>query len=81
MIINELINKILQNTPETGNTLLIFNNIKTELYDYQKNRILTFIDPSRDPLGDGYNIIQSKIAIGSGGFTGKGFTSKGEFVI
>lgn len=43
------------------------------LYDYQKNRILTFIDPSRDPLGDGYNIIQSKIAIGSGGFTGKGF--------
>ncbi len=43
------------------------------LYDYQKNRILTFIDPTRDPLGDGYNIIQSKIAIGSGGFTGKGF--------
>lgn len=42
------------------------------LYDYQKNRILTFLDPSRDPLGDGYNIIQSKIAIGSGGFWGKG---------
>lgn len=42
------------------------------LYDYQKNRILTFIDPTRDPLGDGYNIIQSKIAIGSGGFWGKG---------
>lgn len=44
------------------------------LYDYQKNRILTFLDPSRDPLGDGYNIIQSKIAIGSGGFWGKGIT-------
>lgn len=42
------------------------------LYDYQKNRILTFLDPSRDPLGGGYNIIQSKIAIGSGGFSGKG---------
>lgn len=43
------------------------------LYEYQKNRILTFIDPNRDPLGGGYNIIQSKIAIGSGGLTGKGF--------
>lgn len=42
------------------------------LYDYQKNRILTFLDPARDPLGGGYNIIQSKIAIGSGGFSGKG---------
>lgn len=43
------------------------------LYDYQKKRILTFINPSSDPLGSGYNIIQSKIAIGSGGFWGKGF--------
>ena len=43
------------------------------LYDYQKNRILTFIDPLRDPLGDGYHIIQSKIALGSGGIFGKGF--------
>lgn len=43
------------------------------LHDYQKNRILTFINPERDPLGNGYNIIQSKIAIGSGGFFGKGF--------
>lgn len=43
------------------------------LYDYQKNRILTFLDPERDPLGKGYHIIQSKIAIGSGGLYGKGW--------
>ncbi len=43
------------------------------LKPYQKARILTFIDPSRDPLGAGYQITQSKIAIGSGGLTGKGF--------
>lgn len=43
------------------------------MHDYQKKRVLTFLDPERDPLGDGYNIIQSKIAIGSGGVTGKGF--------
>ena len=43
------------------------------LKDYQKNRILTFLNPDRDPLGAGYHIIQSKIAIGSGMLTGKGF--------
>lgn len=43
------------------------------LYDYQKNRILNFLNPEQDRLGSGYNIIQSKIAIGSGGFFGKGF--------
>jgi len=43
------------------------------LYDYQKNRILTFLDPLRDPLGSGYHIIQSKIALGSGGLFGKGY--------
>lgn len=43
------------------------------LKDYQKNRILVFIDPMRDPLGAGYNVIQSRIAVGSGGWTGKGF--------
>ena len=43
------------------------------LYDYQKNRVLTFLDPERDPLGSGYHIIQSKIALGSGGVFGKGF--------
>ncbi|MEM7617107.1 MAG: rod shape-determining protein RodA, partial [Pseudomonadota bacterium] len=45
------------------------------LHDYQKRRILTFLNPENDPLGDGYNIIQSQIAIGSGGFHGKGFMS------
>ena len=43
------------------------------LKPYQKSRILTFFNPERDPLGAGYQIIQSKIAIGSGGFLGKGF--------
>ncbi|MCK9557307.1 MAG: FtsW/RodA/SpoVE family cell cycle protein [Candidatus Cloacimonetes bacterium] len=43
------------------------------LKDYQQNRILTFMDPTRDPLGAGYQIIQSKIAIGSGALTGKGW--------
>lgn len=43
------------------------------MYDYQKSRVLTFLDPERDPLGQGYNIIQSKIALGSGGIIGKGF--------
>jgi len=43
------------------------------LKPYQKLRILTFLDPDRDPLGSGYQIIQSKIAIGSGGLNGKGF--------
>ena len=43
------------------------------LKPYQKLRILTFLDPDRDPLGAGYQIIQSKIAIGSGGLDGKGF--------
>ena len=43
------------------------------LHDYQKERIRTFLNPERDPLGSGYHIIQSKIAVGSGGFFGKGF--------
>ena len=43
------------------------------LKPYQKSRILTFLNPERDPLGAGYQIIQSKIAIGSGGIFGKGF--------
>ena len=44
-----------------------------KLADYQKRRIQTFLDPEHDPYGAGYQIIQSKIAIGSGGVTGKGF--------
>ncbi len=47
--------------------------IWNKLYDYQKDRILVFINPEIDSLGSGYQIIQSKIAIGSGGFFGKGF--------
>lgn len=43
------------------------------LYDYQRRRILTFLNPEHDPLGAGYHIIQSKIAIGSGGLFGKGW--------
>jgi rod shape determining protein RodA len=43
------------------------------LRDYQKTRLVTFLDPDRDPLGAGYHILQSKIALGSGGVFGKGF--------
>jgi rod shape determining protein RodA len=48
--------------------LLWFN-----LHDYQRQRVLTFLDPESDPLGSGYHIIQSKIALGSGGLVGKGW--------
>lgn len=43
------------------------------MHSYQRERVLTFLDPERDPLGSGYHIIQSKIAIGSGGIYGKGW--------
>jgi rod shape determining protein RodA len=43
------------------------------LKEYQVNRILTFLNPDRDPLGEGYHLLQSKTGIGSGGLTGKGF--------
>ncbi len=46
---------------------------KFALHDYQRGRILTLLDPESDPLGSGYHIIQSKIAIGSGGVYGKGW--------
>ncbi len=45
----------------------------SQMLDYQKNRVLTLFDPESDPLGTGYHIIQSKIAIGSGGVYGKGW--------
>ena len=45
----------------------------TLLHDYQRNRVTTFLNPESDPLGTGYHITQSKIAIGSGGMFGKGF--------
>ena len=47
--------------------------IWTMMHDYQKQRVFTFLNPESDPLGAGYNIMQSKIAIGSGGFFGKGY--------
>ena len=47
--------------------------IWSQLYDYQKDRILVFLNPEIDSLGSGYQIIQSKIAIGSGGYFGKGY--------
>ena len=54
------------------------------LHDYQKNRIMTFIDPARDPYGAGYNVMQSQIAIGSGGWwglgLGKGWQSQLKFL-
>tara|TARA_B100001029_G_C15012605_1_gene425193 strand:- start:74 stop:1204 length:1131 start_codon:yes stop_codon:yes gene_type:complete len=53
--------------------LVSFPFVVSVLKPYQKSRILTFFNPDRDPLGAGYQIIQSKIAIGSGGFFGKGF--------
>lgn len=43
------------------------------LHDYQRQRVLTFLNPESDPLGSGYHIIQSKIAVGSGGLFGKGY--------
>jgi len=53
--------------------LVSFPFVISILKPYQKSRILTFFNPERDPLGAGYQIIQSKIAIGSGGFFGKGY--------
>ncbi len=44
------------------------------MHDYQRQRVLTFLNPESDPLGSGWNIIQSTTAIGSGGLTGKGWT-------
>jgi rod shape determining protein RodA len=49
--------------------------VNTFLQDYQKQRLLTFVNPLTDPLGAGYNIIQSQIAVGSGGVFGKGLFS------
>lgn len=56
-------------------TLLVFSGplFWYFMHDYQRQRVLTFFNPERDPLGTGYHIIQSKIAIGSGGLFGKGW--------
>lgn len=53
--------------------IAVLPHVWEKLHDYQRERILTFIDPERDPSGSGYHILQSKIAIGSGGLGGKGF--------
>jgi rod shape determining protein RodA len=58
-----------------GSVLAASPVIWSMLHDYQKKRITTFLNPEADPLGAGYNVMQSKIAIGSGGLYGKGFLS------
>lgn len=52
---------------------LIVWNVPHLMKDYQKNRVITFVNPAADPLGSGYHVTQSRIAIGSGKITGKGF--------
>ena len=60
----------------TGSVILVTLPIALSfLHDYQRERVLIFLNPESDPLGAGYHISQSKIAIGSGGFFGKGFLS------
>jgi rod shape determining protein RodA len=56
-----------------GSVLAALPIIWQRLHGYQQQRVMTFLDPERDPLGSGYHIIQSKIALGSGGVWGKGF--------
>jgi rod shape determining protein RodA len=58
-----------------GGSCLLFPVFWHYLRDYQKDRLLVFMNPNIDPLGAGYTVIQSKIAIGSGGFFGKGWLS------
>lgn len=60
---------IIQNILIGSLTPVLWNSLKS----YQKQRILTFLKPENDPQGAGYQIIQSKVAIGSGGIGGKGF--------
>lgn len=59
-----------------GVVVAVFESMGTSwqlLHDYQFKRILTFLDPSTDPLGAGYHITQAKIAMGSGGLAGRGY--------
>jgi len=62
---------ILLGVASIPGAMLLWNYMQ----DYQKQRVLTLLNPDSDPLGAGYNIIQSKIAIGSGGLFGKGWTN------
>ena len=57
----------------TGTVLAAIPVAWPMLHGYQRERVLTFLDPARDPLGAGYHITQSKIALGSGGTAGRGF--------
>lgn len=57
----------------SGGMVLVLPLVWRFMKDYQKRRIFSFLDPESDPLGSAYHLIQSKIAVGSGQFTGKGF--------
>ena len=69
LVKNIWLNLVILSSAITGSLYFAWNYL---LIAYQKRRILTLFNPESDPLGSGYHIIQSKIAIGSGGFTGKG---------
>jgi len=69
LVKNIWLNLVILSSIVIGSLYFAWNNL---LIAYQKRRILTLFNPESDPLGSGYHIIQSKIAIGSGGFTGKG---------
>jgi len=68
--LSEGVTIMLMNVVAGTVALPLWNKLET----YQKNRFLVFLDPSIDPRGAGYNLIQSRVAIGSGGWYGKGFT-------
>ncbi len=73
MLVKKVMRKIYIPGAVISLGLLFSVIIQKFFHDYQKKRILVFLNPDLDPHGSGYNIIQSKIAIGSGGFIGKGF--------
>ena len=58
--------------PETGESSIAYAGIAPQLKDYQRDRLLIFLDPERDITGRGYNSHQARLAVGSGGWTGKG---------
>ena len=68
--LSEAVTVVLVNVAAGTVSWMLWANLKP----YQKNRFLVFLDPSVDPRGAGYNLIQSRVAIGSGGWFGKGFT-------
>jgi rod shape determining protein RodA len=68
--LSEAVTVMLANVAAGTVALPLWNKLEA----YQQNRLLVFLDPSIDPRGAGYNLIQSRVAIGSGGWFGKGFT-------